>query len=223
MTTLSKGANVAIAAAAVRAELSWTGGAGVPDVDCSALLLRENGRVASDDDFVFFNQPRHPGGAVRHIGKTGTTDTVEIDLAQLPAAVDRVVLAASADGGTFGEVPGLRLLVRDAAGGATLAEFAITAARETAMISGELYRRGRQWKFRAVGQGYDRGLAGLATDFGITVDEAPTPPVAAPPGFVPPPPDFVPPPPPGFVPPPPPPGFVPPPFPGPLPPGSVSR
>jgi stress response protein SCP2 len=237
MTTISKGANLPINAAAVRAQLSWTGGAGVPDIDGSALLLQDDGRVSSDDDFVFYNQPRHPSGAVRHGGKSPGADSVEVDLASLPAGVARVALAASADGGTFGQVPALRLVVSDLASGAAIAEFEIAATSETAMVTGELYRRNGQWKFRAVGQGYASGLAGLATDFGISVGDEP-PPAAAPsappgaaapapppgfvpppppPGFVPPPPPpgFVPPPPPpGFVPPPPPPGFVPPPFPG---------
>jgi stress response protein SCP2 len=210
MTTITKGANLPIAADAVRAELSWQGGPGVPDVDGSALLLQDSGRVRSDDDFVFYNQPQHPSAAVRHVGKAATADTVEVDLARLPAGVERVVLAASADGGTFGQVPGLRLTITDLRTGAPLAEFGIDASAETAMVSGELYRRNGQWKFRAVGQGYASGLAGLATDFGISVgDESPAPPTPdlppppPPPGFVPPPP------PPGFVPPPPPPGFGP--------------
>jgi stress response protein SCP2 len=195
MPTITKGANLPIDAAAVRAQLSWTAGPGVPDVDGSALLLRADGRVGSDDDFVFYNQPRHPSGAVRHVGKSGTADTVEVDLAALPAGVERVVLAASADGGTFGRVPGLRLVVADTADGASLAEFPISASDETALVSGELYRRDGRWKFRAVGQGYASGLAGLATDFGISVDA----PAAIPP-----------PPPPGVLPPPPPPEILPP-------------
>jgi stress response protein SCP2 len=206
MAGLPKGANVPVDAAAVRAVLSWTGGAGVPDVDGSALLLRADGRVASDADFVFYNQPQHPSGTVRHAGKSGTADTVEVDLARLPPEVERVVLAASADGGPFGRVPGLRLVVSDAGSGAAVAEFDVAADAETAMVTGELYRRAGRWRFRAVGQGYASGLAGLATDFGITVDE-PAPLIT----------------PPDFVPPPPPPGFVPPPFPGPLPPGAVQR
>jgi stress response protein SCP2 len=232
MTTISKGANVAIGVAAVRVVLSWSPGAGVPDIDGSALLLLESGRVNSDDDFVFYNQPRHPSGSVRHTGKGGGTDTVEVDLAAVPANIDRVVLAASADGGTFGQVPGLRLIVSDAASGVPLAEFAIAGTQETAMVSGELYRRNGQWKFRAIGQGYVNGLGGLATDFGISVSEAPAPPASAPtptPSAANPPPPSAPaqsdlldlgppaapaPPPSGWVPPPPPPGFVPPPFPG---------
>jgi stress response protein SCP2 len=223
MTEIAKGANLPVDAPAVRAELSWTAAPGAPDVDGSARLLRADGRVAGDDDFVFYNQQRHPSGTVRHVGKSGTRDAVEIDLAALPADVDRVVVAASADGGTFGAVPELRLTVSDLATGAAIATFPIYAAEETALLGGEFYRRAGRWKFRAVGQGYASGLAGLASDFGISVDDAPAAPSApppAPPGVpAPPAPGFVPPPPaPGFVPPPPPAGFVPPPFPGPLPP-----
>lgn len=221
MTTIAKGANLPIAAPTVRARLTWTAGAAVPDIDGSALLLGTDGRVAGDEDFVFYNQPQHPSGTVRHLGKSGTADSVEVDLARLPDRVDRVVLAASADGGTFGQVPDLRLVVADGDTGATLAEFAIDAASETAMLTGELYRRGDQWKFRAVGQGYASGLAGLATDFGISVsDAAPAVPAAPPAPSRPPRPSAPSAPPPGFVPPPPPPGFVPPPFPGPMPVGA---
>jgi stress response protein SCP2 len=186
MTTIAKGANLPITATAVRAQLIWPGGPGIPDIDGSALLLQQSGRVASDADFIFYNQPGHPSTAVRHAGKAGTgrlTDTVEVDLSALPGAVERVVFAASADGGTFGQVPGLRLAISDLATGAPLVDFAIEASQETAMVSGELYRRNGQWKFRAVGQGYASGLAGLATDFGISVgdDPAPAPPAAPPP------------------------------------------
>lgn len=180
MTTLTKGANIGIEADVVRTELSWDAGSGKPDVDASALLLQPSGRVAGDEDFVFYNQPRHPGGAVRYAGKHGTTDTVEVDLGALPADVERVVLAASADGGTFGQVRGLRLVVTDAGSGRPLAEFPMTASSETAIVTGELYRRSGQWKFRAVGQGYASGLAGLATDFGITVAEDPAAALPAP-------------------------------------------
>ncbi|HET6878151.1 MAG TPA: TerD family protein [Jatrophihabitans sp.] len=173
MTSIPKGGNLAVDARAVRAELSWTGGPGVPDVDVSALLLQPSGRVTGDHDFVFYNQPRHPSGSVRHAGKQGTVDAVEVDLAALPADVERVVLAASADGGTFGQVPGLRLLVSELGTGRPLAQFEMTAGTETAILGGELYRRNGQWKFRAIGQGYASGLAGIATDFGISVSEEP--------------------------------------------------
>ncbi|XHL93156.1 VWA domain-containing protein [Streptomyces niveus] len=179
VTTLSKGANLPVTVPSVRAVLSWSAGPGIPDVDGSALLLTDVGQVRSDGDFVFYNQPHHASGAVRHIGKQPGADSVEVDLARLEPGIERVALCASADGGTFGQVPGLRLRLLDAASGAELARFDMEAGSETAYVSGELYRRGGAWKFRAVGQGYASGLAGLATDFGITVDEEP-PPVPAP-------------------------------------------
>jgi len=178
MTQLTKGSNTPLDAVQVRITLQWQPGPGVPDVDASALLLRESGKVASDDDFVFYNQPSHPSGAVRHLGKQPGADALEVDLSRLPAEVPRVVLAASADGGAFGQVPGLRLVASDAASGAELATFDMAAENETAFVSGELYQRGGQWKLRAVAQGYSSGLAGLATDFGISVEGDAEPPVA---------------------------------------------
>ncbi|MFF8829365.1 TerD family protein [Streptomyces sp. NPDC015131] len=174
-----KGSNVPLDAAAVRAVLCWTPGPGVPDVDASALLLGADGRVRSDEDFVFYNQPRHPSGLVRRLSKKrvpeGLTDTVEADLAALDGSVDQVVLAASSDGDTFDRVRDLRIMLYDAGPGAgePLAVFEVKpeTGEETAIICGELYRRGEGWKFRAVGQGYPTGLIGLATAFGISVDE----------------------------------------------------
>ncbi|MDT3400636.1 TerD family protein, partial [Streptomyces sp. B1866] len=179
-----KGTNVPVPAPAVRVELGWRTGPGVPDVDASALLL-VGGKVRSDADFVFYNQAAHPSGAVRHDGKRtagGTvTDTLSVALDRVEPAVETVVLVGSADGGTFGQVPDLYVRVLDTASGAELARFDSTDATvETAFVLGELYRRQGAWKFRAVGQGYGSGLAGLATDFGISVDE-PAAPAAAPP------------------------------------------
>ena len=95
-------------------------------------------------------------------------------MSKLPAGVERVIIGASADGGTFGKVSGLHLRVLDAGSGAELARFDITdAATETAFLFGEVYKRGGSWKLRAVGQGYASGLEGFATDFGVAVDDAP--------------------------------------------------
>ncbi|MEV0175102.1 VWA domain-containing protein [Streptomyces sp. NPDC050803] len=175
MTALSKGANLPVDSPAVRVELSWSDGPGVPDVDASALLLTAAGRVRDDGDFVFYNQPHHASNAVTHLGKQRaggtTTDTVAVELGSLEPAVERIALCASADGGTFGQVPGLMLKLVDEQTRAELAHFVMEAGTETAFIGGELYLRQGKWKFRAVGQGYASGLAGLATDFGITVDE----------------------------------------------------
>ncbi|MEU8437092.1 VWA domain-containing protein [Streptomyces sp. NPDC029216] len=177
---MSKGANLPVAASSVRAVLGWSAGPGVPDVDASALLLASGGRVRSDGDFVFYNQPRHASGAVRHVGKRPGADTLDVDLGALEPDVERVLLCASADSGTFGDVPGLQLRLLDAVSGAEVAHFAMEAGPETAFVSGELYRRAGIWKFRAVGQGYASGLAGLATDYGITVDDAPPAPTRTP-------------------------------------------
>ncbi|MEU5976971.1 TerD family protein [Streptomyces sp. NPDC047315] len=186
--SMSKGANTSVAAQQVRVELGWRTGPSVPDVDASALLLDSaSGKVRSDGDMVFYNQPAHASGAVRHEGKrTGAggavTDAVAVDLARVEPSVGRIVLAASADGGSFGRVPGLYVSVVDAASGAELARYeSADATVETAYVLGELYRRQGAWKFRAIGQGYSTGLEGLATDFGIAVDEPPaSAPVPAP-------------------------------------------
>ncbi|MFD6419742.1 TerD family protein [Streptomyces sp. NPDC060194] len=172
-----KGSNVPLDATAVRAVLSWTAGPGVPSVDASALLLGADGRVRSEDDFVFYNQPRHPSGLVWRLGQKrtpeGMTDTVQAKLTAIDASVDRVLVVASAEDKPFERVPSLRVTLYDAgAGGEALAFFDITpeTGSETALICGELYRRGGGWKFRALGEGYTEGLVGLATRHGISVD-----------------------------------------------------
>ncbi|MGW2714654.1 Tellurium resistance [Streptomyces argyrophyllae] len=172
---MPKGANTAVPTTALRVEVGRGSGPGVPDADASALLLAD-GKVRSDGDFVFYNQPAHSSGAVRHEGKRTAggrvTDTLWVDLARVEGAVERIVLAASADGGTFGQVPDLSIEVTDAASGQVVARFDSPGATvETAFVLGEFYRRQGGWKFRAVGQGYSSGLEGLATDFGISVDE----------------------------------------------------
>lgn len=175
-----KGSNIPLKASAVRAVLRWSPEAGAPDIDVSALLLGADGRVRSDQDFVFYNQPRHPSGLVRHRpkqrGPEGITDPVEVDLGALDASVECVVVAASVDSGSFGQVSDLSILVYDLAAGAdpeAIAEYRVDpeTGDESALNCGELYRRGDTWKFRAVGQGYTTGLVGLATAFGITVDD----------------------------------------------------
>lgn len=194
-----KGSNIPLEAARVRAVLRWTPAAGGPDVDASALLLGSDGRVRSDDDFVFYNQPRHPSGEVWRLGKQrvaeGLTDTIQANLRGVESEVGQILVVASADGVTFDQVPDLRILLYDAsaassatatgapAGGAEpLAYFDVRpeTGKETALICGELYRRGDVWKFRALGEGYSNGLRGLATDFGISVEESAAAPEEAP-------------------------------------------
>lgn len=175
-----KGSNLPLDAHGVRAVLRWSPGPGAPDVDASMLLVGPDGRVRSDADFVFYNEPRHPSGLARHLPKKrvpeGLTDTVEVDLAKLDASVDRVVIAASCDGGPFRLVRDLSLSLYESTGpvqAAPLITFDVVpdTGGETALICGELYRKDTGWKFRALGQGYTSGLVGLATEFGIAVDD----------------------------------------------------
>ncbi|MEE1753648.1 TerD family protein [Streptomyces sp. SP18CS02] len=192
MTQIPKGANLPVPASGpLQVAVCWRTGPGLPDIDVSALLLDGGGLVRGDADLVFYNQRVHPSGAVRHMGKSdpaGETaaDWLWIDLSRVEASVNRVVVAASCDGGTFGRVPELDMRVADATG-ASVAYFPVVdATTETAFVFGEFYRRADGWRFRAVGQGYATGLAGLATDFGIRVERTPPPPPApapAPPGY----------------------------------------
>jgi stress response protein SCP2 len=191
---LSRGGNIGLAQAGlgqgpVVVTLTWAPTPGV-DADLSAFLVAETGRVRSDADFVFYNQPTGASGAVRHLGKARdgarTVDRVQVDVAALPADVDKVVIGASLDGaGTFSALTGLAVEV-GAPGAAAAVRCPMTATVETAMVFAEVYRRGGEWKLRAVGQGYDSGLAGMARDVGVDVDEpapvaaAPTSPPAAP-------------------------------------------
>ncbi|WP_107660089.1 AIM24 family protein [Nocardia suismassiliense] len=173
-------------------------------VDVSALLLGADGRVRSDADFVFFNQPVGPGVTYRH--GSGRGDMVDVQTSALPADVDKVVVTASLDGSgppTFARAGTLQATIGSDSGTLTFPMDGLTT--ETAVVCVEIYRRGGAWKVRAVGQGYDNGLAGIATAFGVNIDdepEAPTPSAAAaapvsPPGYpsqAPPPPHGAPPP-----------------------------
>ncbi|WP_436771939.1 vWA domain-containing protein [Yinghuangia sp. YIM S09857] len=174
MTTLIAGANVPVPAGDLTLVVRWAAGAhgyGGSAVDASALLVTADGRVRSDDDFVFYNQPQAAGGAVaHHVGQAGT-EYLAVRPAELPDAVDRVVVAASVHAGTFGSVTGLALDLVDASG-TLLATYPVEArGTETVLVLGELYRRAGTWKLRAIGQGYDSGLAGLASDYGVTIAE----------------------------------------------------
>lgn len=178
------GSNIPVDAPAVELTLRWSHAPGAADLDLSALLLRADGKVGADEDFVFYNQRRHPSGAVVHLARSQTGqefDRIDVQLDQVPADVARVMITASVTGATFGQISGLELSMAAALTGQRLARFRMRANAETAFICGELYRRAGTWKFRAVGQGYRAGLAGIATDFGITVEEAPAPPPPPPP------------------------------------------
>ncbi|WP_330457082.1 TerD family protein [Streptomyces sp. NBC_00820] len=163
-------------------------------LDVSGLLLTADGKVRSDDDFIFYNQPTGPGVTYRSGGGTAP-DAITIDTAAVPPDIEKIVVTASPDaaGRTFQGVEPTAT-VRDTDGGTVLATFTPPQlGTETALVVVEIYRRGGQWKVRAVGQGYAEGLAGIATDFGVSVEEPaaasaapPQQPVAPPPPPAPP-------------------------------------
>lgn len=171
MLELPKGGNAPLPSTAVHITLSWTGKAGAPECDLSALAVGENGKVGGDADFVFYNAAEHPTGTISHRGgvRGPGTETVEVDLGALPPRIDRVVLSASADGAPFARVGAMRVTVSERAG-VPLVTTVISGGPETALVIVELYRRAGAWKVRAVGAGYADGLAGLARDFGIHID-----------------------------------------------------
>jgi stress response protein SCP2 len=149
-------------------------------LDVSGLLLTADGKVRSDDDFIFYNQPAGPGVTYRS-GGGSAPDAIVIDTSAVPAGIEKIVVTASPDaaGQSFQGIEPTAT-IRDAANGTALATF--TPPRlgtETALVIVEIYLRNGVWKARAVGQGYANGLAGIASDFGVTVEE-PAAPAAAP-------------------------------------------
>jgi len=188
--SLTKGGNVSLtkqapAMTAALIGLGWdarsTSGAEF-DLDASALMVGVDGKILSDSHFVFFNNLTSPDGSVEHTGDNltgegeGDDEVVKVDLAAVPAECDKIVFPVSiyeADqrGQNFGQVRNAFIRVVDQAGGSEIARYDLSedASTETAMIFGELYRNNGEWKFRAVGQGYASGLAGIAKDFGVNV------------------------------------------------------
>lgn len=177
-THIKRGENRPIATEPVQVLCRWTQTSDV-DADLSALLL--NGRkVRTDADFIFYNQTASADGTVEHRGKQRHGDEIEdriiADLSAIANDVESVVLALSVDSGhLIAELGSVAVSVLTSQG-ATIATFPLNDMTvETAAIAVELYRRGGAWKLRAVGQGYAGGLASLARDFGVTVDDEPLP------------------------------------------------
>ncbi|WP_327682341.1 TerD family protein [Kitasatospora sp. NBC_00458] len=188
--SLAKGGNVSLTKeapglTAVIIGLGWdvrtTTGADY-DLDASALLCNALGKVVSDGHFVFFNNLRSPDGSVEHSGDNltgggdGDDEQIKVDLAAVPGDVAKVVFPVSiydADARlqSFGQVRNAFIRVVNQANGQEIARYDLTedASTETAMVFGELYRNGAEWKFRAIGQGYASGLRGIATDYGVNV------------------------------------------------------
>ncbi|AFA75928.1 TerD domain-containing protein [Gordonia polyisoprenivorans VH2] len=188
--SLSKGGNVSLTKeapglTAVAVGLGWdartTTGTDF-DLDASAIALGTNKKVLSDQHFVFFNNLRSPDGSIEHTGDNltgegeGDDEVINVDLAGVPPEIDSIVFPVSiydadARSQSFGQVRNAYIRVVNRAGGAEIARYDLSedASTETAMVFGELYRNGAEWKFRAVGQGYASGLAGIARDYGVNV------------------------------------------------------
>jgi tellurium resistance protein TerD len=152
------------------------------DLDASIFMVTENGRVRSDNDFIFYGQLRSPCGSIEHTGdnRTGAGDgddeALKIKLAQIPAAITRLVVAvtiheAQARKQNFGMVHGAFIRLVNIETNVEIARFDLSEdySTETAMIFGEVYRYGGEWKFKAVGQGYAGGLRALAIGHGVDV------------------------------------------------------
>ncbi|MEU3877531.1 MULTISPECIES: TerD family protein [Streptomyces] len=176
MTAMTPGSNLPLSVARVTVDVTAP-----VRLDVSGLLLAPNGKVRSDDDFVFYNQPTGPG--VTHRAASGSSpDAITVDTTAVPAEIDKIVVTASPDapGATFAGIEPTAT-VRNADDGTVIATFTPPQlATETALVIVEVYRRGGAWKVRAVGQGYADGLAGIATDFGVSVEEPAAPAAVAP-------------------------------------------
>lgn len=189
--SLSKGGNVSLnkeapGLTAVTVGLGWdirtTTGTDF-DVDASAIMVDPNNKVVGGDSgFVFFNNKKSGDGSVEHTGDNltgegdGDDEQIQVDLTRVPAEVDKIVFPVSIydaenRGQNFGQIRNAFIRIVNQAGGAEIARYDLSedAATETAMVFGELYRNGAEWKFRAVGQGYASGLVGIAQDFGVNL------------------------------------------------------
>ncbi|MGK8522166.1 TerD family protein [Nocardia asteroides] len=188
--TLAKGGNVSLSKQAanlskVAVGLGWdvrtTTGADY-DLDASALACGPNLKVLSDQHFIFYNNLRSPDGSIEHTGDNltgageGDDEVINVDLTAAPPEITNIFFPVSihdadARGQSFGQIRNAFIRVVDAGTGVELARYDLTedASTETAMIFGELYRHHNEWKFRAIGQGYASGLAGIARDYGVNV------------------------------------------------------
>ena len=186
--SLSKGGNLSLSKEApgmtkVLVGLGWdarsTDGQDF-DLDASAFLLKADGKVRADSEFIFYNQLKSVDGSVEHTGdnRTGEGDgddeAIKVDLSKVPADIDRIAFTvtiheAEARKQNFGQVRGafIRIVNQDNNSEVARYDLAEDASTETAMIFAELYRNGAEWKFRAVGQGFAGGLKPLAESYGL--------------------------------------------------------
>ncbi|MBQ5942526.1 TerD family protein [Massilia sp. AB1] len=188
--SLQKGGNVNLSKEApgltkVIIGLGWdpraTDGAAF-DLDGSAFLLKNDAKVRTDTDFIFYNNLKSADGSVVHAGDNttgmgaGDDEKIAVDLARVPPEIDKIsfcvtIHEADARRQNFGMVGKAYIRCLNATGDTEIARYDLSedSSTETAMIFGELYRHGGEWKFRAVGQGYKGGLGPLARSFGVNV------------------------------------------------------
>ena len=188
--SLQKGGNVSLSKEApgltkMLIGLGWdvraTDGADF-DLDGSAFLLNASGKVRSDADFIFYNQPKSDNGAVAHQGDNrtgageGDDEVIEVNLSAVPADVDKIAITVTIHDAdvrkqNFGQVSSAFIRCVNADSNVEIARFDLSedASVETAMIFGEIYRHNGEWKFKAIGQGFKGGLGALAQHFGVNV------------------------------------------------------
>jgi tellurium resistance protein TerD len=188
--SLSKGGNVSLSKEApgltnILVGLGWddrsTDGADF-DLDASAIMLNDSDKVVSDQHFIFFNNLKSPDGSVEHTGDNltgegeGDDEALKVNLASVPPEVQKIVFPVSiyeADSRSqnFGQVRNAFIRIVNDSNATEIARYDLSedASTETAMVFGEVYRNGAEWKFRAVGQGWTTGLAGIAKDYGVSV------------------------------------------------------
>jgi tellurium resistance protein TerD len=188
--SLSKGGNLSLSKEApglskILVGLGWdtrsTDGQAF-DLDASAFLLGDGDKVRGDTDFIFYNQLKSPEGSVEHTGDNttgegdGDDEVIKVDLDRVPTEIQKIAVAVTIhDAETrrqnFGMVTNAFVRIVNEANNGEITRYDLSedASTETAMIFAELYRHGAEWKFRAVGQGYNGGLGPLARNFGVNV------------------------------------------------------
>jgi tellurium resistance protein TerD len=188
--TLNKGGNMSLTKAApgltkIVVGLGWdvrsTSGTDF-DLDASLFMVAENGKVRSDADFIFYNNLRSADGSIEHTGdnRTGVGDgddeAIKVDLSKVPADVSRLVVGvtiheAQARSQNFGMVSSAFIRVVNGDDNSEIGRYDLSedSSSETAMLFGEVYRNGDEWKFRAVGQGFNGGLGPMAASFGVNL------------------------------------------------------
>lgn len=153
------------------------------DLDAAAFMLTDSGKVSNQNDFIFYGNLEHPSGSVKHLGdnKTGAgegdDEQIRIDLSLVPASFTRIAFTvtiydAEARRQNFGQVNNAFIRVYNEANGEELVRYDLGEdfSIETAAVFGELYKNGNEWKFNAIGSGYQGGLAALCANYGVEVD-----------------------------------------------------